>query len=183
MKPQETKTEFIRLRAEGKPYSFIAKALHISKGTCTAWEKELAAEVKALKRDNLEELYSSYGMMKEARIKRLGDTLSRINEALDHVDLSEAAPEKLLDYKLKYAQAMKEEYTPLEGGYTFKGEANPKEIVTALTDLLNRIRSGDITPEQANKESLVLSNLLRAYDTVEVKKKLEVLESILDSRS
>ena len=41
MKPQETKTEFIKLRAEGKSYSYIAEALHISKSTCTAWETEL----------------------------------------------------------------------------------------------------------------------------------------------
>jgi DNA-directed RNA polymerase specialized sigma24 family protein len=43
MKPQEQKAEFIRLRAEGKSYSFIAGSLKISKSTCTSWERELKA--------------------------------------------------------------------------------------------------------------------------------------------
>ena len=38
MKPQEVKQEYIKLRAEGKSYSFIADKLHISKSTCTKWE-------------------------------------------------------------------------------------------------------------------------------------------------
>jgi len=43
LKPQEQKAEFIRLRAEGRSYSYIADTLHISKSTCTAWEREKKA--------------------------------------------------------------------------------------------------------------------------------------------
>ena len=46
MKPTELKQEYIRLRAEGKSYSFIAEQLHISKSTCTKWERELAAVLR-----------------------------------------------------------------------------------------------------------------------------------------
>ena len=42
MKPAELKKEYIRLRAEGKSYSYICEQLHISKSTCTKWERGLA---------------------------------------------------------------------------------------------------------------------------------------------
>jgi len=88
LKPQEQKAEFIRLRAEGRSYSYIADTLHISKSTCTAWERELKNAIAELKQEQLNELYSSYYMTKEARIKKLGDTLDSINTALEGADLS-----------------------------------------------------------------------------------------------
>jgi len=183
LKPQETKTEFIRLRAEGRSYSYIADTLHISKSTCTAWERELKNAIAELKQEQLNELYSSYYMTKEARIKKLGDTLDSINTALEGADLSQIPPEKLLEYKLKYMEALKREYTGSGTPYQFTADKiEPKDIVTALADLLNRVRTGEVTPEQANRESTIIANLLKAYDTVEVKEKLNALESIIESR-
>jgi len=183
LKPQEQKAEFIRLRAEGRSYSYIADTLHISKSTCTAWERELKNAIAELKQEQLNELYSSYAMTKEARIKKLGDTLERINTALDGADLSKIPPEKLLEYKLKYTEALKREYTGSGTPYQFTADKiEPKDIVTALADLLNRVRTGEVTPEQANMESTIIANLLKAYDTVEVKEKLNALESIIGSR-
>ena len=180
LKPQGQKTEFIRLRAEGKSYSAIADILHISKSTCTAWERELKDAIAELKQEQLNELYRSYYMTKEARIKNLGDTLNGINTALDGADLSQIPPEKLLEYKLKYTEALKGEYTGSGTPYQFTADKiDPKDIVTALGDLLNRVRTGEVTPEQANRESTVIANLLKAYDTVEVKEKLNALESLI----
>ncbi len=183
MKPQEQKTEFIRLRAEGRSYSYIADTLHISKSTCSSWEKELQDAIAELKQEQLNELYSSYYMTKEARIKKLGETLNRINEALEAVDLSEIPAEKLLDFKLKYTEALKEEYTGTGKPYSFSEKIEPKEIVEALGDLLERIRAGEVTAEQASRESTVIANLLKAYDTVEVKAKLDALEAIVGGRN
>jgi len=183
LKPQETKIEFIRLRAEGRSYSYIADTLHISKSTCTAWERELKNAIAELKQEQLNELYSSYYMTKEARIKKLGDTLDSINTALEGADLSQIPPEKLLEYKLKYMEALKGEYTGSGTPYQFTADKiEPKDIVTALADLLNRVRTGEVTPEQANRESTIIANLLKAYDTVEVKEKLNALESLIGSR-
>ena len=183
MKPQEQKTEFIRLRAEGKSYAVIADTLHISKSTCTAWERELAAEIDELKRAELAELYESYSMTKQARIRKLGGTLDKINSALEQADFSTVDPAKLLDFKLKYTEALKGEYTGSGTPYQFTADKiEPKDIVTALGDLLNRVRAGEVTPEQANRESTVIANLLKAYDTVEVKTKLDALESIVGGR-
>lgn len=181
MKPVEQRAEYIRLRAEGKSYSAICEQLHISKSTCSKWEKDLKAQIDELKRAELAELCESYGMTKEARIKRLGETLGRIDAALEQVDFSTVDPAKLLDFKLKYGEALKGEYVettpPLQ-----LDSIDGKAIVSALGDLLNRVRAGDITTEQAQKESLILSNLLKAYDTVEVKAKLDALDAVLGGR-
>ena len=181
MKPAELKKEYIRLRAEGKSYSVIAEQLHISKSTCTKWEKDLAEQIDELKRAELTELCESYGMTKEARIKKLWDTLEKINEALAKTDFSTVDPAKLLDFKLKYTEALKGEYVGQKKAIEPES-LEARDIVEALADLLNRTRAGDITTDQAQRESLILSNLLKAYDTTEVKAKLDELEAIVGGR-
>lgn len=184
MKAQDQKMEFIRLRAEGKSYSAIADILHISKSTCTAWEREFKEAIAEFKQEKLNELYQAYFMGKEARIKRLGETLNTINATLEKMDFSEIAPEKLLDFKLKYFEVLKSEFSGMGQPFQFvKNRIEPKDIVEALGDLLNRIRAGEVTVEQANKESVVIASLLKAYDLVEVKAKLDALESIVESRN
>lgn len=182
MKPAELKQEYIRLRAEGRSYSYIADKLHISKSTCTNWEQELGAEIAQLKREELNTLYETYSMKKEARIKKLGDTLDRVENALDAVDLTEVAPEKLLDFKLKYTEALQREYIGLEPAFKLGDTIDASDIVTALGDLLNRVRAGEVTTEQASRESLILGNLLKAYEATELKAKLEELEAIVGNR-
>lgn len=181
MKPVELKKEYIRLRAEGKSYSVIAEQLHISKSTCTKWERDLSRQIEKLKRAELQELCESYGMSKEARIKKLGETLDKINTALEQTDFSVIDPAKLLDFKLKYTDALKAEYVGTHPAFS-KGKVDATGIVDALVDLLDRVRAGEVTTEQAQKESLILSQILKAYDTVEVKAKLDKLETIIGGR-
>lgn len=182
MKPTELKKEYIHLRAEGKSYSVICEQLHISKSTCTKWERELASQIDDLKRAELAELYESYSMTKEARIRRLGDTLEKINAALEQTDFTTVDPAKLLDYKLRYTEALKGEYIGAKPAPLGLDSADAKGILTAYADLLNRVRAGDITTEQAQKESGILAQLLKAYDTVEVKAKLDELGAIIEGR-
>ena len=182
MKPQEMKLEFVRLRAEGQSYDKIAEALHISKATCTAWERELKTDISRLQQEQLNELYSSYGMAKEARIRRIGDTLRRLDDALSEVDLTAIAPEKLLDFKLKYAQALKDEFTGLTPPPTFTGRGEPQEIQAAFMDIYERVRRGDITAEQAGQEAKTLSALLTAYNAVETKERVDAIDAIINGR-
>lgn len=181
IKPAELKRKYIQLRAEGKSYSLICAQLHISKSTCAKWERDLSSQINELKRAEFAELCESYSMTKEARIKRLGNTLEKINAALEQADFSTIDPAKLLDFKLKYTEALKGEYIGTRPVLEPK-HVNPKTIVEALADLLNRVRAGDITTEQAQKESLIISQLLKAYDTVEIKTKLDELEAIIGGR-
>ena len=182
MKPQELRQEFIRLRAEGTSYGKIADALHISKSTCTAWERELKADITRLQQEKLNELYSSYGMVKEARIRRLGDTLRRIDDALTAVDLTAIAPEKLLDFKLKYSQALREEFTGTTAPPAFEEGGTPEELQAAFTDIYNRVRQGDITAEQAGQELRALAAMLTAYQTTEAKDRIEAIDAIISGR-
>ena len=181
MKTQELKQKFIELRADGYSYSSIQEELGIAKGTCSKWGRELADEIATLKRESLTALYDSYHMTKEARIRKLGDTLSNIDTALAKADLSEMPADKLLNYKLKYEEALRKEYTP--AGKPIDKDINQHTILTAMGDLLDRVRAGEVTPWQATIESTVLANLLKAYDTVEVKAKLEELEAIVGSNA
>lgn len=181
MRSQETKAAYIKLRAEGKSYSHIAKELGISKSTCSRWEKELESSIAELKQDNLDELYTSFHMTKEARIKKLGSVLKRIDDELDNTDLSKVSPERLLDYKLKYTEALKGEYSGGARPYNLSS-GDSRAIFNAFTDLLNRVRTGTITDEQAARESAVLSNLLKVYELTELQAKIEALETIIGSR-
>ena len=183
MPPAEMKQEYIRLRAEGRSYDYIAGELHISKSTCSSWEQELGAEIAQLKKEELNTLYESYGMTKEARIRKLGDTLEKLEDALANADLSEVAPEKLLDYKLKYTEALQKEYISTKPAVKVgKDRLEAKDIVLALGDLLDRVRAGEVTTEQANRESLILSNLLKAYEATELKAKIDELEAVLGGK-
>lgn len=115
MKTTDQKMQFVQLRAEGQSYDAIAKALSISKTTCTNWRRELDAEIAAIKQDQLNALYEAYHMHKEARITQLGETISRIDEALVERDLSEVPSDKLLDLKLRYTKELQAEYIePIE---------------------------------------------------------------------
>ena len=161
MKKQEQRTEFIRLRAEGRSLRAIAEEIGVSKSTLSEWEKELRAEVDRLRAENLEELYSSYGMAKEARIRRIGETLRRIDTALDAVDLSALSPEKLLDYKLKYQAALKDEYTP-SAGADVSGEAG--DTLEALRNLYRRTASGETALPAAKIELAILDHVVDGYE-------------------
>jgi len=183
MKPTELKQQYVLLRADGRSYDYIAKELHISKSTCFNWEKELGEQIAQLKKEMLNGLYDTYGMKKESRIKQLGETLNKVDEALEAADFNEVAPEKLLDFKLKYTEALQKEYISPEPAFKLQDNINAKDIVAAFGDLLNRVKAGEVTTEQASKESLILSNLLKAYETVEVKAKLDVIEATLERRS
>ena len=182
MKPEETKLNFIRMRAEGQSYSRIAEALHISKATCTAWEKALKDDITRLQQETLNELYTSYGMAKEARIRRIGGTLQQIEEALQSADLSTMPPERLLDFKLKYSQALKEEFTGLTPPPSFTGNGNPEEVQAAFMDIYERVRRGDITADQAGQEAKTLSAILTAYNTVETKERIDAIDAIINGR-
>ena len=182
MKPQEQRDRFIVLRAEGKSYNTISKELCISKSTCTDWEKRFQAEIADRKAEQLENLYSSYFMTKEARITKLGETLKEIDTALEKTDFSEMAPERLLDFKLKYTQALKEEYIPLEQKNNAPEEISPAALMALLANLLGRVQRGETAPEQASRESAILANLLKAYEQTELEKKIDALEAIVGGR-
>jgi len=177
----EQKTRFVELRAKGYPYSKICKELEVSKGTLTVWNGELSEEIAKLKAENLRTLYDTYFMNKEARIKRLGDMLKKIEDELSKKDLSSVPAEKLLDYQLRYVEALRDEYIEPQDTETVT-ELNAEGILKEVVSLFAKIKSGEITKEQAYRENIVIANLLKAYENSILEKKIDALKSILHSR-
>lgn len=182
MRPAEDKVKYIQLRAEGKSYRAISKEIGVCKDTCQRWEADLKAEIAERKAEQLEELYESYHMTRQARITQLGEAVKKIDGAIDLVGFDEASPERLLDLKLKYLVALKDEYLPVNTPANNHIQQNGdymENVLIALNDLLVRVRTGEVTTEQASKESAVISNILKAIEVKDVKHKLEMLESVL----
>ena len=177
----EQKNRFIELRAKGYSYRKIAKELNISTGTLTTWERELSGEIRGLKALQLEELYCKYYMMKEARIDQLGGTLEKINTELNKRDFEGISTDKLLDHKMKYMQALQEEFIDLDRDNTIT-KLNAQEIIGEIVNLLQRLKSGEITKEQAYRENYILMNILKAYEASILEKKIDTLDAIIQGR-
>ena len=165
MKSTAVKGEFIQRRAEGQSYDTIAQALKISKSTCSAWEAELGAQIALRKQQELNDLYNQYGLVKTARIKRLGDTLAKIDKAIEAVDLTQIPPEKLLRLKLEYARELRDEYKgSAEALLPDAGSATDSNVYFVLVNIYNRLSSGEISVQQAKVELEALQQLKGAFD-------------------
>jgi hypothetical protein len=56
----------------------------------------------------LDSLYESYSLYKEARLKTLGEILSKLKKEVDNRDLTDLPTDRLLDLFLKYEGVVKE---------------------------------------------------------------------------
>ena len=179
MKDQETRQKFIKLRAEGNSFSKIAKELNISKATCSEWQKQYEEAIAKLQKDKLEELYQSYGMLKDQRIASLGNTLHKIDNAIQEADFSSVDPAKLLEIKLKYQNALKNEYIPTFS-HSNEKEIDSTKIFNQINSLIQRIKNGDTSDKEAGIELKALSTALSAYDKTVLETKLDNLKEALE---
>lgn len=108
---EEKRAEFVRLRAQGHSYARIAERLDVAKGTLSNWNAELEADVARLKAIELEALHEEYFLLKEGRIRLLGDRLRAIQEEVEGRDLSDVDTVKLHDLLLRYFEELKAEFS------------------------------------------------------------------------
>ena len=155
MKDNKTKLEFIKARAEGKSYRTISKELGISISTCSDWESSLANQIAQAKREELDELYSSYSMTKQARIKELGEIIKRIDEARDNIadkPLETLPEDRLLELKLKVMRELQAEYR--------EPVASSDNTLNGLLEEYNRIyfesRNGKLTASEVKAQLSIL---------------------------
>ena len=106
----EVKAEFVQLRAKGLPYVRIAERLGVAKSTLANWNAELEAEIASARAMELEALQEEFFLLKEGRIRLLGEQLQRLRGELASRDLTEVATERLLELLLRYQAALKEEF-------------------------------------------------------------------------
>jgi len=93
---EEQKIRFIHLRAKGNSYARIAKELGVSKGTLVNWNTELEAEISQIRSIELEALQEEFFLLKEGRIRLLGEQLKSIQDEISKRDLSKVKTDKLM---------------------------------------------------------------------------------------
>ena len=178
MKDRETQLAFIKARAEGKSYSIIAKELGIAKATCTSWEQTLRGEIEAMRNAQLEELYTAYGMKREARIKTLGETLQRIDKAIEGKPLDELPADKLLELKLKYSKELRAEYTEpvdVDTDNTLDG------VLEQYDKLYRESKAGKYSPAEIKAQLAVLDAKRATLIQEEQERQKEVEDPVLEA--
>lgn len=180
METMEKKSRFVRLRAKGWSYARIAEKLHIAKGTCSAWEVELNSQIVRCRQQEMEALYEQYGMVKAARIHRLGKILQRVEESLVETDFSEISPEKRLELQLRYMAELRKEYayptpSPTPG-------SNVRQALAILGDLFARVQAGEVEEKQAKTELRVLATMVQTIESTQLQERLQALEAVLKER-
>jgi len=179
---EEQKNRFVHLRAKGYSYARIAEELSVSKTTLVNWNTELEAEVAAARSVELEALQEQYYLLKEGRIRLLGEQLKAIQTEISKRDLSEVKTDKLMDLELRYFTELKGEYVKTGRRTEIGTKLNSRDIGEQLEDILARYRAGEIEESQAKLEQAVLQSILKAIEQTELATKLERLEAVVASR-
>jgi hypothetical protein len=124
----ELKADFVQLRAKGLLYLQIAERLGVAKSTLANWNAELEAQIASAKAMELEALQEEFFVLKEGRIRLLGEQLHRLRQELADRDLSSVPADKLLELLLKFQAVLKEEFVevrPLSDGELSRLSAVP----------------------------------------------------------
>jgi hypothetical protein len=178
---EEQKHRFVVMRAMGCSYARIARELRVSKGTLTAWNAELEAEIARARAMELEALQEEFFLLKEGRIRLIGEQLKAIQTEIGRRDLSKVNTDKLLELQLRYFEQLKGEYVET-GQRTKTGpKLNSSDIREELQGVLARYRAGEIGEHQAKLEQAVLESMLKAIEQTELAAKLERLEAVVQA--
>ena len=180
---EEQKRRFIELRAKGYGYARIAEELGVSKGTLTNWNAELEAEIARAKAVELEALQEEFYLLKQGRIRLLGEQLAAIRAEIGGRDLSKVNTGKLMELLLRFFTELKGEYVEVRGRTRIGPKLNSGDIAGQLQSVLARYRAGEIDESQARLEQTVLQSMLKAIEQTDLAAKLEKLESVMQSRS
>ena len=179
---EEQKSRFIHLRAKGNSYTRIAKELGVSKGTLVNWNTELEAEIAQVRSIELEALQEEFFLLKEGRIRLLGEQLKAIQAEIGKRDLTKVKTDKLMELQLRYFEELKGEYVKTGERTKISTKLNSSDINGQLQMVLSRYRAGEIDESQAKLEQSMLQSMLKSIEQTELARKLERLEAIISSR-
>jgi len=87
----EKQKDFLLLRANGLSYDKISQKLNTHKTTLIAWSKLLENEIKDLQFINLQQLKEEYKHTTTERYKRLLQYLTKIDKAIEKVELEKVS--------------------------------------------------------------------------------------------
>lgn len=159
MTTNDIKLRFVEMRANNMSLSSIANELHISRGTCSKWVKELESDIAVKQAERKAEITDLYAMDRQHRINRLQAVLERLDKAISNADFSQMSPEALLKMKLRYESELSREY-PISDS---KGllEYSYKAIIEKINDLQNKYESGEISTEQLKASLSALDMMIK----------------------
>jgi hypothetical protein len=130
----------------------------------------------------LEALQEEFFLLKEGRIRLIGEQLKAIQTEIGRRDLTQVRTEKLLELQLRYFEELKGEYVET-GQRTQTGpKLNSSDIAEELRGVLARYRTGEISETQAKLEEAILQSVLKAIEQTELAAKLERLAAVVQSR-
>ena len=144
----ETKHRFIELRAKGWSFDKIAKEIGKAKQTLIDWSKELQDEIANRKALELEALYETYYLLKEAKIKKYGAILSKITNELESRNFNNVPTGRLLELYLLYFERLSQEVIEptFKSSGEIREERQDRELLEELTTLqsepLRRLKVG-----------------------------------------
>lgn len=179
---EEQNSRFICLRAKGYSFAKISKELGVAKSTLSNWSQELQEEIAQAKAIELEALQEEYYLLKEGRIRLLGDQLRAIQEEIGNRDLSKVNTDRLLELQLRYFGELKGEYIETRPQDKIGTKLNSGDIGEQLQMVLTRYRAGEIDESQGKLEQAVLQSMLKAIEQTDLAAKLEPLQAVVQSR-
>lgn len=161
MKDLNKRLEFVELRAQGLGLQKISDKIGISHTTCKRWERELTEQINARKSELSSEIVEVYEVTREARIKRLSDTLKKLYTNLGNADFSNMPPDKLLKYTLAYEQQLKAEQSEWLPEYDL-GTLRQEDILMVCAQIFAAQADGEISATAATGLLKSLSKLAEA---------------------
>lgn len=171
MKDTATKQKFIELRAGDKSIRAIAKTLKISKDTASAWDKKFCTEIATRKNEQLQELYKEYGMVKESRIRRIGDILKAIDHEIDNRmpgggntwKWRDMSMKELLAIRREYQNDLNAEYAPI---IAQESASDTKETIRAnFMAFMLKVQAGEINASDMQKQAAAFIAMAQAEKT------------------
>ena len=176
------KSRFIHLRTKGNSLAKIAKELKVSKSTLSNWNQELEEQIAQAKAMELEALQEQYFLLKEGRIRLLGEQLKAIQAEIGKRDLSKVKTDKLLELQLRYFEELKGEYVKTGQRTEIGTKLNSRDIGEQLQTVLARYRAGEIDESQATIEQAILQSMLKAIEQTQLAAKVDRLDAVIGSR-
>jgi hypothetical protein len=130
----------------------------------------------------LEALQEQYFLLKEGRIRLLGEQLKAIQAEIGKRDLSKVKTDKLLELQLRYFGELKGEYVKTGQRTEIGTKLNSREIGEQLETVLTRYRAGEINESEAKLEQAVLQSMLKAIEQTQLAAKVDRLDAVIGSR-
>jgi hypothetical protein len=124
MNKLEKKERFVRLRAQGVPYSKIEKELGITKKTLIEWGRELHEDIKKERAAEIEHIRSVYWAEKRERIDFLMERRKRLHEEERGSDLSKIPKAKLMALESQTSEELKKEIKSLSVQFPSRALSN-----------------------------------------------------------